>query len=333
MPARRGRRDVLRLTGAAGVAYLLQACAGPLAQSTPTPAAARLKVSYGAPVGSFAPLWMAEAIGAFDKYGVGVDIAFIETNTGVAAMLANDTDVMEVSAAPVITADVNGKADLVMIASALNHPILGLYAQPPITSAEALKGKAIAADKPGTPVDYAARLSLSLLGLQPSDVQLLPIGGGPEILAAMLSGQVPAGMVAPPQTFQVEAKGFRLLQDIFSRPYQNVAMVAKKSRLDELGARVRPLLAAYRDGILAWNSQPELAKQTLDKYAKVGDPDILQKTYEFYTKTAPFEPSLKPTMEGIQAMMDFLSTTIPAVAETKPEQFVDLRFLSDLPSA
>ena len=38
-------------------------------------------------------------------------------------------------------------------------------------------------------------------------------------------------------------------------------------------------------------------------------------------------------MDGIKAMMDFLAMSVPAVAEAKPEQFVDLRLLKDLPSA
>jgi NitT/TauT family transport system substrate-binding protein len=289
-------------------------------------------VTYGSPVGSFAALWMAKAIGAFDKYGVQVDVQLVETSTAIPGLISNSIDAAEVSAAPVLTADVNGNQDLVLIASALNHPILGLYAGPDITTAETLKGKTIASDKPGTPVDYSARLSLSLLGLKPEDVDLRAIGNSTEIVAAMLSGQVQAGMVAPPQSFQVEGKGFHLLQDIFSQPYQNVGLVAKRSRLDELAPGLRPLLAAYRDGIQAWNTQPDLAMQVQDEYAKVGDPDILRKTYEFYTKTAPFEPSMQPTMEGIKAMMDFLAASVPAMKDHKPEDFVDTRFLSNLPT-
>jgi hypothetical protein len=69
----------------------------------------------------------------------------------------------------------------------------------------------------------------------------------------------------------------------------------------------------------------------MDEYAKVGDPSILQKTYDFYTKTAPFEPSLQPTMAGIKAMMDFLAPTVPRLSGLTPERFVDTRFLNQLP--
>lgn len=102
--------------------------------------------------------------------------------------------------------------------------------------------------------------------------------------------------------------------------------------MDELGPSLRSLLASIRDGINAWNAKPDLAMQVIDEYAKVGDPSILQKTYDFYTKTAAFEPSLQPTIAGIKPMMTFLSPTVPKLANYTPEQFVDSRFLSSLPA-
>jgi ABC-type nitrate/sulfonate/bicarbonate transport system substrate-binding protein len=332
------RRQALQIAVAGAVASLLSACAptqapavapttAPTAVAKPTPLP-KVTVSYGAPVGSFAALWMAQAIGAFDKYGLPVDIQYIETATAVPAMVANNIDAQEVSAAPVITADANGDLDLVLIGSALNRPILGLYTVAEITNADQLRGKVVASDKPGTPTDYAARLSLSLLGLTPDDVDLRIVGSAAEVTPAMISGQVPAGIVAPPQSFQVEAKGFHLLQSIFDQPYQNVGVVARRSRFDALGPSLRALLMAVRDGINAWNAQPQLAMQVMDQYAKVGDPTVLQKTYDFYTKTAPFEPSLQPTMPGIKAMMDFLAPSTPKLAGMKPEDFVDTRFLA-----
>src|SRR5690349_16736496 len=127
------RRSVLRVSSVVAVAGLLEACApslpagptaAPAATAAPTvaskPAAnlRKLTVSYGSPVGSFAALWMAKAIKAFEKYGLEVDIQYIETATAVPAMVANNIDAEEVSAAPIITADANGDLDLVLIASA-----------------------------------------------------------------------------------------------------------------------------------------------------------------------------------------------------------------------
>lgn len=359
------RRTVLRLMAlaiSAGGAGLAQACAPaaapapaaavatvapPLPPTAVPPTAApaaptqaptqvarslpKLTVSYGSPVGSFAPLWMAKAIGAFDRYGLTVDVLYIETATAVPAMIANNIDAEEVSAAPIITADVNGDLDLVLIGSVLNHPILSLYTTTDINSADDLRGKIVATDKPGTPTDYACRLSLSLLGLAPEDVELRIVGSAAEVTPAMISHQVAGGVVAPPQAFQVEAVGYHILKSIFDQPYQNVGLVARRSRLDELGPSLRALLASLRDGIQAWSMRPELAMQVQDEYAKVGDPEVLRKTYEFYLKTAPYEPSLQPTLVGIKAMMDFLQPTLPKISTFTPERFVDTRFLADLP--
>src|SRR5579864_6721721 len=105
------RRGLLLGVGIAAVTGVLQACAPPLAAPAtlqPTTAAAvskpaaqtKLTVSYGSPVGSFAALWMAKAINAFDKYELSVDVQYIETATAVPAMVANNIDAQEVSAAP-----------------------------------------------------------------------------------------------------------------------------------------------------------------------------------------------------------------------------------------
>jgi hypothetical protein len=69
----------------------------------------------------------------------------------------------------------------------------------------------------------------------------------------------------------------------------------------------------------------------MHEYSKVGDAEILKKTYDLYAKNAPYEPT-RPTLPGIKAMMDFLSSSVPKVSSYRPEQFVDTRFLSDLPT-
>lgn len=292
------------------------------------PGSPKLVVTYGALVGSFLPLWMAKEIGGFEKYGVTVDMRFVETNNAVAGEIAKEIDVMEVSAAPVITANSNGGTDLTMIASALNHPILALYADKSITSGAQIKGQIVGSDKPGTPVDYACNVALSLLGLKPSDVQIRPFGPN-QILPALLTGQLKVGMLAPPETYEAEAKGFHVLQDIFSKPYQNVALVARKSRLDELSAGIKPLISAYRDGVAAIYNQPDVSMKVQAQYAKIDDKTILQKNQDFYTKTAPFQKDLQPTMEGIQQMIDFLGDTVtPKAKGHKAAEFVDTRFLT-----
>ncbi len=324
------RRRACRSALAAAAATVLAAVTAPPgrgAEAEPT-----LTVAYVAPVGSMAPLWMADAVHAFAPYHVRVEIRFIQANAAVVALLAREVDALQMSAPPMIAADL-GMSDrpLVFVASALNHASLSLYTDASIRSAAQLKGKTLASDRPGTPIDYAMHLALSLLGVSPGDVNLLPLGSAQIQLAAMFSGQVQGAILGPPQSFQAEARGFRDLKDTFRVPYQNIGIVALRSRLGALAPAMVPFLAGYRQGILAYNHDEAVAVRVLQQYTKESDPVILHKTYVFY-RDLPFESSLRPTMEGIQATLDFFGRTNPAARQLAAEDLVDLRFLSQLPA-
>ncbi|HEX6513037.1 MAG TPA: hypothetical protein VF157_12090, partial [Chloroflexota bacterium] len=108
--------------------------------------------------------------------------------------------------------------------------------------------------------------------------------------------------------------------------------VVLRSRIDELADRLVPLLLGIRDGMRAFNTQPDLAKQLMAKYTEESDAAVLQRTYEFYVKEVHFQDDLEPTLEGIGSIIDFLASTILPVAKAaKPEQFVDRRILERLP--
>ncbi len=72
-------------------------------------------MAYVAPVAPMMPVWMAEQTKSFEKRGVNVTVRFIQANAAVPALIAKEVDALEISAAPVITADLNGQADLVYV--------------------------------------------------------------------------------------------------------------------------------------------------------------------------------------------------------------------------
>ena len=51
-----------------------------------------------------------------------------------------------------------------------------------------------------------------------------------------------------------------------------------------------PYLEALRDGIKAYDEQPDVAMKAIADKTKESDPAILKKTYDFYKTTAPWEP-------------------------------------------
>ena len=300
------------------------------AQNSGRPARA-LRVAYLSTSTTMAPVWMAKDSGAFAKEALDVEVLSMSSSSAIPALIANEIDVVEVSAAPVLTASLRG-IDVVFIAGLLNTMIWDFYARPEIKNIEQLKGKIIGTDRPATPVAYGTLVALKKMGLTPKDVQLRPLGSSPQIVAAFYAGQIAGGVGSPPASFKLERDGFHSLVSLLEVPYQNVGLVVRKGRMDELGARLVPLLRAVRSGIERYYADKSLAMKVIGKYAKETDNDVLDRSYEFFKK-AGFRRELVTSESGVQGILDFLSESIPEAKTAKPSQFFDDRFVRQVNGA
>ena len=296
----------------------------------PTRPVRPLRVAYLSTSATMTPVWMAKETGAIVKEGLDVEVLSLSSSSFIPALLANEIDVVEVSAAPIITASLRG-IDVVFIAGLLNTMIWDFYARPEIKNVEQLKGKIIGTDRPATPVAYGTLVALKKMGLTPKDVQLRPLGSSPQIVAAFYAAQIAGGVGSPPASFKLERDGFHSLVSLLDVPYQNVGLVVRKGRMDELGSRLVRLLRAVRGGIERYYVDKPFAMKVIGKYAKETDNDVLDRTYEFYKK-AGFRRELVTSEPGLQGILDFLSESIPEAKSAKPAQFFDDRFVRQLNS-
>jgi ABC-type nitrate/sulfonate/bicarbonate transport system substrate-binding protein len=292
-------------------------------------AAARpMRVAYMSTSATMASLWMAKETGAIAKEGIDVEMLTINASLAIPALIAGELDVIQISAAPVLTASLRGH-DIVFVAGLLNTMIWNFYARPEIPNIEALKGKVIGTDRPATPVAYGTLVALKKMGLSPKDVQLFPIGSSAQILAALYAGKVMGGISSPPASFQLEKMGYHSFTSLLDVPYQNVGIVIRRSRFDELKERLLPLLRALRVGIDRYYSDKSFAMKVISKYNKETDPEALDKSYEFYRR-AGFRRELMVSEPGVQGILDFLSETIPEAKKAKPSQFFDDRLVKQV---
>jgi ABC-type nitrate/sulfonate/bicarbonate transport system substrate-binding protein len=287
-----------------------------------------LRVAYLSTSATMASVWMAKESGALTKHGLDAEVISMPSSSAIPALIANELDVVQVSAAPVITASVRG-LDVVFIAGLLNTMIWDFYVRPEVKNVEQLKGKIVGTDRPGTPVAYGTLVALKKLGYTAKDVQLRPLGSSPQIVAAFYAGQIAGGVGSPPASFQMERSGFRSLVSLLDVPYQNVGLVVRRSRLDELANRFVPLLRAVRDGVDRYYADKPFAMKVIGKYTKETDQEVLDRTYEFY-KRAGFRREMVTSEPGLQGMMDFLSETVPETKNAKPAQFFDDRFVRQI---
>jgi ABC-type nitrate/sulfonate/bicarbonate transport system substrate-binding protein len=289
-----------------------------------------LRIAFLFTSGTMASVWMAKETGGFAKEGLDVEMISMGSTLALPALLANEVDVIQVSAAPVITASLRG-FDVVFIAGMLNTMIWDLYARPEIKSAEQLRGKIVGTDRPGSPVAYGTLVALRKLGLTGRDVQLRPFGGSIQIAAALQSGQITAGAAGPPLSFHVERNGFHSMVSTLDQPYQNVGLVVRRGRMNELAPRLVSLLRAVRGGIDRYYADKAFTLKVIPKYTRDTDPDIIDRTYEFYRK-AGFHRELMISEPGMRGILDFLSETIPEAKKAVPAQFFDDRFVRQLDS-
>ena len=287
-----------------------------------------LRIAFLFTSGTMASMWMAQETGAFAKEGLDVEMISMSSTLALPALLANEVDAIQISAVPLINASLRG-CDPVFVAGMLNTMVWDLYARPEIKSAEQLRGKIVGTERPGSPVAYGTLTALNKLGLTPKDVQLRILGGSAQITAALLTGQIVAGAASPPVNFQLDRAGFHSMATTLDQPYQNVGVVVRRSRIDELANRLVPLLRAVRTGIDRYYSDKPFAIKVIGKYTRESDADFLERTYEFFRK-AGFRRDLMISTSGIQGILDFLSETVPEAKRAAPAQFFDDRLLRQL---
>jgi NitT/TauT family transport system substrate-binding protein len=311
------------------IVLLLLACTAPreIYSASPRP----LRIAYLFTSGTMASMWMAKETGGFAKEGLDVEMISMSSVLALPALIANEVDVIQISAVPLINASLRG-FDVVFVAGMLNTMIWDLYARAEIKSAEQLKGKIVGTERPGSPVAYGTLVALRKLGLTGRDVQLRILGGSAQITAALLTGQIAAGSAAPPVSFQLDRAGFHSMATTLDQPYQNVGVVIRRGRMDELAGRLVPLLRAVRAGIDRYYSDKSFTMKVIGKYTKETDPDIIERTYEFYRK-AGFRRELMISETGVQGILDFLSETVPEAKKAVPAHFFDDRFVRQLNSA
>ena len=307
---------------------ILVCAASSLPAQTSSRSGRPLRIAYLSTSATMASVWMAKESGALVKEGLDTEVISMPSSSAIPALIANELDVVQVSAAPVVTAAVRGH-DVVFVAGLLNTMIWDFYVRPEIKTVEQLKGKIVGTDRPATPVAYGTLVALKKLGLTPKDVQLRPLGSSPQIVAAFYAGQIAGGVGSPPASFQMERSGFRSIMSLLDVPYQNVGLVVRRSRIDELASRLTPLLRAVRQGIDRYYSDKPFAMKVIGKYTKENDQEVLDRSYEFYKK-AGFRREMMTSQPGLQGMLDFLSETIPEAKTAKPSQFFDDRFVRQL---
>lgn len=298
--------------------------------SSLTHANERINIIYPSISGLVLGLWTTQESGLFDKYGLDVNLIYIQSASAVMqAMYGGEAPVALGGGKPVVDSGLEG-GDAVFVGGIGVVPAFYVMAAPEIQSVQDLKGRPVGVTRFGSSSDFTMRLVLKKYGLEPSrDVPIIQIGGGMQGMAAALSKRaIYAAPFSPPTNLEVEKSGGKLLVDMGKAgiPFPHVSIITTRSYLKKNRASVFAVLKAYSEGVKRMFSDKSLSLNVLKKYIRSNDLEVLETTYKFaldYTVRIPY-----PTRDGILEILR--DSKNPRAKGAKPEDFIDDSLVKEL---
>src|SRR5690349_4759314 len=291
----------------------------------------RLNFAYIAPnAGSSSVLWIAKDAGIFKKHGLDVNVIYIEgTPKALMSLFAGELQVVAGTGPAVASARVRG-ADASMIMGFEVYLPYYLIATPAIKSVEDLKGKVGANHSAATSADFAMRLGLRNIGVDPErDVNLRVVGATNLRMLMMQQGQAQFTVISTTEREEAEKLGFKILVDLASKkiPYPHSDIITSQKILkDKRDAMLRFGRASVEAIHYFKNNKPQ-SLAILKKYAKT-DLSTLDSAYAYLKNAIPDMPY--PTLEGMKTILAEMGRTRPEVLKYDAATMVDTTIIKTI---
>jgi NitT/TauT family transport system substrate-binding protein len=290
----------------------------------------KVRVNWSATAGGQSGFWVAYEDGIFKKNGLEVELLHIPSSSrAIQTMLAGEIAISYLDPRNTIEANFSG-ASVALLAGVTNRFTFSLMARPEIKRVGDLKGRKIGVTRIGSSTHTAALYALNQAGLKPSDYQILPLFEVPNILTALMAGQIDAGLISPPTTFRGRKAGFSELVNLGREgpEFASVAIGSPRSYIKANEEIVRRVVRSYVEAIYRFKTNKEIGLKVLQKYTRVQDPEILEATYTEYLDYIESVPYV--SRKGIEIILGELAEKEPKAKQAKPEDFLDARFLDEL---
>jgi NitT/TauT family transport system substrate-binding protein len=313
------------------IVLILLVCASLHAGSAPD----KIKYPYSPISWNSLPWWMAKDAGHFEKNGLDVDLFYEGASSAIVqAMLAGEANFAGLAGPSIVSNVLNG-GDVIQIAAVVKTFTVPMYSQASIKEVAQLKGQKVAVSRFGSISHIAALNIFQKAGV--SGATIIQSGGTPESAAALMSGNVAAAMVPPPQSLMLREKGFRELVSVKQFREWNIPVVengiaARRSFIDKNPSVAKRFIRAAFEGIHTIYVDKELSMKVLAKYTKVSDQKILDESYRFSVEALSKEGFMQPEaftalveqMVGQKSIDEAASKKIPITA------YFDNRFVDEL---
>jgi NitT/TauT family transport system substrate-binding protein len=248
---------------------------------------------------------MAKEGGFFDKYGLDVELNYEGASSVIVqAMLANEANFAGL-AGPAVVSNVVSGGDVIQVAAVVKTFTIPMYSQSSIKDVSQLKGQKVGVSRFNSISHIAALNILQRAGVK--DVTVIQTGGIPESAAALMSGNVAAAMVPPPQSVMLRERGFRELVGVkqfrdWNIPVVENGIASRRSYAEKNPNTVKRFIRAAFEGIKLIYENKELATKVLAKYTKITDDKQLEESYRFSVEALSKDAYMP--VEAFNALVD-----------------------------
>jgi NitT/TauT family transport system substrate-binding protein len=293
----------------------------------------KIIVAYVAPAITQAIPSITKDAGIFAKHAIDAEVILLTGSPRIIqTLIAGDIDYAIGGVSSVLRARMRG-ADPVILATTTNYSGQRVLLRPdsPLQRLQDLKGKTVGVTQYGSQGDTFLRDALKKSGLKPdADVNILQMGGIPQVGSALLAGKIDAGVTGESGLLLIHQGRAKPLPGASAKELKLPGSGATLSATQRHIARDRDLtlrfMRAYVEGVHYFKTNREGSLRALQKYFRGATVDEIAFLYDDQRVTT--DPLPVPTDEAIQGELD--RETDPKAKNFKPADFMDLSFLREI---
>jgi NitT/TauT family transport system substrate-binding protein len=290
----------------------------------------KMRIAIPSIVIDFAPLWIAREKGFFRDERIEAEITYIQGNIrGVQSLLAGDVQIGVAGSAGPISARAAGE-DAVIVAVPMNRLDYTFVARQPVKSPGDLQGKKIGIGSVGGSDEVATRIALEHLGIDPTSVTKLQIGGSAERLAALRSGSVDAANIGG-ATFIGGGAGLHKVIDLLELgvefPFTAIFTTRRYAQANR--EAVLAMIRGYMRGVRFFQQNKEESISITARNLRTTNRELLERQWQ-YVKDHVYERVPLPTEKGFKLIFELMAPRNPKVAALRMEDVFDGSFVKEL---
>ncbi len=280
----------------------------------------------------YAPLWVAQKQGFFEKQGLTIELILMGSADKAAMALVGGSVYVSGGAADAPIGAVEHGIDLAIIGGVINglsHMILGTKNY---KTYEDLRGATIGSSGLTSGTAFVLRRVLKAKGLEyPRDYILVNVGGSGPSFAALTSGQIAATIIAAPLSFEAADMGYNVIGrvvDVIPK-YQLSVLTVKRSWAEQN----RPLLVRFMKAMVLAHrwlyNDKDAAVNFLAKEMQL-KPVYARKGWEYYTENHIWNPNGDINIDGVRTVIEIMADQgqikppLPS-----PAKYVDQSYLNE----